>query len=58
MEQGQAKLQVVVGSVLTATPWWASAIETTSLIAGMIAAVCGAIVGLHGVYKIVKGWSR
>lgn len=49
-----AKTQIIVGSVLAVAPWWASWIETTTKIGAMVAAVAGAIVGLHGVYKIMR----
>lgn len=50
----QAKFEVVLGSGLIATPWWATWVESVSVGASMVAAICGAIVGLHAVYRIVK----
>jgi len=49
------KVQVVAGAALTATPVWASAIQSY---AALVAAVCGAIIGLHGVYRIVLRYVR
>lgn len=51
----QAKAQAVVGSVLVFSPAWVQAINTISLVASCIAAVGGAILAVHGVYKIVRG---
>lgn len=53
-----AKAQVIVGAVLTAAPWWASAIETTTKFGAMVAAICGAVVGIHGVIKILRSRKR
>jgi len=49
-----AKAQLVLGATLVMTPWWAAAIQLTSLVAGAIAAVCGAIVGVNAVYRISR----
>jgi len=54
-EMAQAKAQAVVGSVLVFSPAWVQAINTISLVASCIAAVGGAILAVHGVYKIVRG---
>lgn len=49
-----AKAQVVVGSAVASTPLWLSTVETVSSIAAMIAGITGAIIGLHGVYMIIR----
>lgn len=53
-EMAQAKFEVALGGGLVATPWWATWMESISFGASMVAAVCGAIVGLHAVYRLVK----
>lgn len=53
-ETTQAKFEVVLGGGLVGTPWWATWMESISFGASMVAAVCGAIVGLHAVYRLIK----
>ena len=48
---GNPKAQVVLGTALASTPLWLTTIQTWAT-AG--AAICGFIIGLHGVYKIVR----
>lgn len=57
-EAAQAKAQVVLGSALAATPWWASAVETVNYTASTIAVVCGALIGVHGVMRIVRSYVK
>lgn len=54
-EETLAKLQAGLGAGLFATPWWAAMIHDISALAGMIAAICGAIIGVHAVYRIYRG---
>lgn len=54
LDQATGKVQVAVGAALITTPFWVDILQYTSLIAGAIAAVAGAIIGLHGVYKIFR----
>lgn len=56
MEQtiGQVKLEAVVGAGLVTTPVWASFLQNVSLIASTIAAITGAIIGLHAVWRLWK----
>lgn len=57
-EAAQLKTQVVLGGGLVSTPWWASTLETVNLVASTIAVVCGAIIGLHGVWKLWKHYQK
>ncbi len=50
-----AKAQAAVGAALLATPWWASAMELVNYTASTFAVVCGAIIGGHGVWRIIRG---
>lgn len=51
----QAKIEAGVGVGLMSTPLWAMILQDISLVASTIAAVTGAIVGLHAVYRL---WRR
>ena len=50
----QAKVEAAVGGILMATPLWAVLIQDISMIASAIAAVCGAIIGIHAVWRLVR----
>ena len=50
----QAKAEAAVGGVLITTPLWATLIQDISMIASAIAAVCGAIIGIHAVWRLVR----
>lgn len=52
----QYKTQIAAGSALASTPIWVSFLQTTSLIAGTIAAVAGAFIAVNGAWKIYKEW--
>jgi hypothetical protein len=54
----EAKLEATVGGILMATPLWATLIQDISMIASMIAAVCGAIIGVHAVWRLVRRHRR
>jgi hypothetical protein len=45
---------VAVGSTLMSTPLWVQVVQGVSLVASMVAAVCGAVVGAHAVYRIIR----
>jgi hypothetical protein len=45
---------VAVGSTLMTTPLWVQVVQSVSLVASMVAAVCGAVVGAHAVYRIIR----
>jgi len=46
--------QAMLGATLVTTPGWAMALQNISLIASTIAAICGAVVGLHAVWRICR----
>ncbi len=50
----QAKLQIGLGGALVATPWWTELFTNIHLIFGAVAAVCGAIVGVHAVWRVLR----
>ena len=50
----QAKVEATVGGILIATPLWAVLIQDISMIASAIAAVCGAIIGIHAVWRLAR----
>lgn len=50
----QAKMEAGIGAALITTPFWVWLLQTTGLIASTIAAVCGAIVGIHAVWRLWK----
>jgi hypothetical protein len=50
----QAKAEATVGGILVATPLWAMLIQDISMIASAIAAVCGAIIGVHALWRLVR----
>lgn len=52
MEQTQAKLEALGGGALMTTPLWAIVIQDVSLIGSAIASVCGAIIGVHAVWRL------
>ena len=54
----QAKAEAVVGGVLITTPLWATLIQDISMVASMIAAVCGAIIGVHAVWRLIRRHRR
>lgn len=54
MNQTDALDRVAVGAIIGATPWWAEMFHTVSSAAGFICVVTGAIIGLHGVYRICR----
>lgn len=58
INEAQGKAQVVIGTALAATPWWASVAETVNYTFSTIAVICGALIGIHGVIKIVLSYRR
>lgn len=50
------KVDAAIGTALVTTPVWNYYLQYVNEFASMIAAVCGAIVGLHAVYRIIKKW--
>lgn len=53
-----AKAEASIGGVLVAAPWWSHYLVEINVIAGTIATICGAVVGLHAVWRIYKHWRR
>lgn len=51
----QAKLEAAGGAALMTTPIWAMIMQDINLLASTIAAVCGAIIGIHAVWRL---WCR
>lgn len=49
------KVQIAVGGGLMTTPGWVMLFQNISIVASTIAAVCGAILGIAGVYRM---WRR
>jgi hypothetical protein len=49
-----AYAQTATGVVLLTTPFWAEFLYTVNIIAATIASLCGATVGLIGVWRIVR----
>lgn len=55
MEKLSPVPQLALGAGLMATPAWVQWAQNVSIIAGAVAAVCGAIVGIHAVWRL---WRR
>jgi predicted phage tail protein len=49
-----AYAQTATGVVLLTTPFWANVLYTVNIIAATVASLCGAVVGLVGVWRIVR----
>ena len=49
-----AYAQTAAGVVLLTTPFWANFLYTLNIIAATVASLCGATVGLIGVWRIVR----
>lgn len=50
-----AKTQLAVGAGLAAAPLWVTYAQNISIVAAMIAGVCGAILGVHAVFRLFVG---
>ena len=50
-----AYIQTATGVVLMTTPFWMQFLYTVNIVAATIASLCGAFVGLAGVWRIVRG---
>jgi predicted phage tail protein len=46
-------LQTATGAVLLTTPFWADLLYTVNIVAATIASLCGAVVGVTAVWRIV-----
>ncbi len=49
-----AYVQTAAGVFLLTAPFWAQALYTVNIVAATIASICGAIVGLSGVWRIFR----
>jgi hypothetical protein len=49
-----AYAQTAAGAVLLTTPYWAELLYTINAIAATVASLCGAVVGLIGLWRILR----
>lgn len=56
VESTAIKVEAGVSAGLLTTPLWVIILNDVSWVAGVVASICGAIVGLHAVYRILKNW--
>lgn len=50
----QLKAEGGMAAGLLSVPLWASLVSDVSMLASCVAAICGAIVGVHAVYRIYR----
>jgi len=50
----QMKAEAMLGAGLTTTPLWVWLLQSTSLVASTIVAVCGAIIAVNAVWRLWK----
>ena len=55
-EAVRSSIETAVGTGLFLTPWWAQLLTDVSLVASVTAQVTGAVIGLYGVYRLVKSF--
>jgi hypothetical protein len=55
---GAASVRTATGAVLLTTPFWAEILYTVNVVAATIASVCGAIIGVTGVWRLVMRRGR
>lgn len=53
-----AKTQITAGVALASTPLWVSILQNTTLIAGTVAAIGGAIITIFGVVRAYREWRK
>jgi hypothetical protein len=46
--------QAAFGAGLISTPYWVSLLHEVSLLASAVTAICGAIIGVHAVVRLLK----
>lgn len=46
--------QAVLGVLISSAPWWAEIFHALSSVAAFVCVMTGAIIGLHGVYRIFR----
>lgn len=56
-ETPRAVAETVVGVGLLFTPFWAQLLADVGLVASVVAQVAGAILGVYGVYRLLKDWA-
>ena len=44
-----------VATALLATPWWVDVLHAVSNTLSFVSVACGAVIGIHTVYRIIKG---
>jgi uncharacterized protein (DUF2062 family) len=51
-------VEVGTGVGLLSIPYWSTVLQDVYLGASIVAALCGAIIGIHGVWRIWKSWKE
>lgn len=52
-----AKLEAGIGAGLMTTPLWINWLQEVSVVAAAVTSICGAILGVHAVWRLHKrGW--
>lgn len=46
--------EAAIGGGLMLTPWWAKWLHVVAGVAGDLAAICGFIIGVHAIYRLVR----
>lgn len=49
-----AYAKTATGVVLLTTPFWAEVLYNVNIVAATVASLCGAVVGLIGVWRIIR----
>lgn len=55
--KAQAVAETVAGFTLMGMPWWAQMLAEINLFVTTLTAICGAIIGLAGVYTLISRWA-
>lgn len=50
--KGRAMLETAAGAGLVSLPWWGHVLDNIMVGAHFIAAICGAAIGISGVYRL------
>lgn len=50
----QARVDGITGGVLLTSPFWIPVLQSVNFIAGVIASVCGAVLGIHAVWRLIR----
>lgn len=53
-QMARSAVEATVGAGLFLTPWWAQFLLDVGAVASVVAQVTGAIIGVYGVYRLVK----